>query len=78
MAVNIGHKSVLYMEFMYLNSFQTTFFLTSTALHYSLRIWSHSNGGKMAQLDGMGVEMKYHTVMAHCLMYVMDIDWYCA
>lgn len=30
----------------------------------------------MTQLDGVGVEMKYHTVMAHCLMYVRDIDWY--
>lgn len=32
----------------------------------------------MTQLDGMGVEMKYHTVMAHYLMYVKDIDWYYA
>lgn len=29
-------------------------------------------------LDGMGVEIKYHTLIAHCLIYVMDIDWYYA
>lgn len=29
-------------------------------------------------LDGMGVEIKYHGVLAHHFMYVMDIDWYYA
>lgn len=31
---------------------------------------------KWPVLNGMGVEIKYHTVIARCLMYVMDIDWY--
>lgn len=33
---------------------------------------------KRPMLDGMGVEIKYHTLIAHCLIYVMDIDWYYA
>lgn len=29
-------------------------------------------------LDGMDVQIKYHTLLAHYLMYVMDVDWYYA
>ena len=33
---------------------------------------------KRPMLDRMGVEIKYHTVIARCSMYVMDINWYYA
>lgn len=31
---------------------------------------------KQPMLDGMGVEIKYHTVIAHCVMFIMGIGWY--